>query len=134
MSTFKAVNFTRTNLDDLRGDLNAVLEKYGKQAGIEFNIGNISYNDHKADIKIEAMLPDDNEEFVTEEGRAYNVYAKMDGITIPLNAIVRSSSLGRVKMVGYKRRNRKYPYIVEQVSTGTRYKLDSKSINALSRV
>lgn len=131
---FKAINFTRTNLNDLRADLNEVLERYGNQAGLDIKIGNISYSDHDATIKIEAKLPDASGNIVSAEEKAYNIYAKMDGINIPVNGFAKSPSLGKVRMVGYKTRNRKYPYIVEQVSSGKRYKMGTSSAMALSRV
>jgi len=128
---FKAVQFTKSNLNDLRNDLDAVLSKYSKESGIHFNIGNIRFNEVESTIKLTATLPNANGKIQTAEQKAFNMFAKMDSISVKLNGLGSSRNLGTVKMIGYKSRNRKYPYIVEQVSTGSRYKLSASSARSL---
>jgi hypothetical protein len=128
---FKAVQFTRSNLDDLRKDLDAVLSKYSKEAGIHFNIGSIRFSEREANLKLTASLPSSSGVFITAEQKDFNMFSGLDEISVKLNELGSSRNLGTVKMIGYKKGNRKYPYIVEQVSTGSRYKLSTSSARSL---
>jgi hypothetical protein len=129
---FKAVQFTKSNLNnDLRKDIDAVLSKYGKEAGVHFNVGNITFNELEANIKLTASLPSSSGVFITAEQKDFNMFSGLDEISVKLNELGSSRNLGTVRMIGYKARNRKYPYIVEQVSTGSRYKLSTSSARSL---
>jgi hypothetical protein len=128
---FKAVQFTKSNLNDLKKDLDAVLSAYSREAGVHFNIGNIRFGDVEATIKLTARLPNNEGAFQSAEQEAFKRFAELDSISVKLNELGTSRNLGTVKMVGYKSRNRKYPYIVEQVSTGSRYKLSTSSARSL---
>jgi len=128
---FKAVQFTKSNLDDLRKDLDAVLSKYSKEAGVHFNIGSIRFSEREANLKLTASLPSTGGMFTTAEEEDFDLFSRLDSISVGLHEVGSSRTLGNVKMVGYKSRNRKYPYIVEQVSTGSRYKLSTSSARSL---
>lgn len=131
---FKAVEFTKSNLNDLRKDLDAVLSKYGKEVDVHLNVGNIRFNESEATIKLTATLPNATGKFQTAEQKAFDMFSKSDSISVTLNGLGTSRNLGTVKMIGYKTRNRKYPYIVEQVSTGSRYKLSTSSARSLTPI
>ena len=128
---FKAVQFTKSNLDDLRKDLDTLLSKYSKEAGIHFNIGSIRFSEREANLKLTASLPSTGGMFTSAEEEAFDMFSRIDSISVGLHEVGSSRTLGNVKMVGYKSRNRKYPYIVEQVSTGSRYKLSTSSARSL---
>lgn len=121
---FKAVEFTKSNLQDLRKDLDAVLSKYSKESEVHFNVGNIRFSASEATIKLTAKLADSSGAFRSAEAGAFDMFAKLDSIALKLNERGVSKTLGDVRFVGYKSRNRKYPYIVEQIKTGARYKMD----------
>lgn len=122
---FKAVEFTKANLQDLRKDLDAVLSKYSKESEVHFNVGNISFNSAEATIKLTATLADANGVVRSADADVFDMFAKLDSISLKLNERGVSKTLGNVRFVGYKSRNRKYPYIVEQINTGSRYKMDA---------
>ena len=124
---FKAVEFTKSNLDNLRKDLDSVLSKYSKESGVHFNVGNITYSASEAKIKLSATLATSANIVKTQEEKAFDMYSVFDSVALKLGKHGTSSSLGEVKFVGYKSRNVKYPYIVEQIKTGTRYKMDASS-------
>ncbi|HHZ96592.1 MAG TPA: hypothetical protein EYN67_13810 [Flavobacteriales bacterium] len=129
---FKGTQFTSRNLDDLRTDIETLLEAYGERVGgVKFKMGKIKYSAESATISLEANLPDSTGKVITAEMKAYNVYAQMDGINIALGGFANSRTLGRVKMDGYKPRNTKYPYIVTQVSTGKSYKMPLSNVRQL---
>lgn len=121
--SFKAVEFTKSNLNDLRSDLTTLLSEYTKKTGVHFNVGNIRFSSNEANIKLSATLPNAQGVLESAEEKAFNMFAKMDHIALKLNELGVSSTLGYVKFVGYKSRNRKYPYIVEQRASGKRYKM-----------
>ena len=68
------------------------------------------------------------------EMKDYEHYAPLDSITIPLHGYAESPTLGEVKMYGYKSRNRKYPYIVEEMRSGKLYKITTWSAKRLVEV
>jgi len=129
--SFKAVQFTKSNLQDLRKDLDLVLSKYSKETGVHFNVGNITFRELEANIKLTASLPNKGGVFKTSEEEAFEMFSKLDSVSLKLNELGTSKNLGPVKFVGYKSRNKKYPYIVEQVSTGSRYKLSTSSARSV---
>ena len=131
---FKAVQFTKSNLNDLREDLNKVLSKYSSEVGIHCNVGDIRFSEREANIKLTVSLPSTNGIFTTAEEEAFDLFSRLDSISVGLHEVGTSRRLGEVKMVGYKARNRKYPYIVEQVSTGSRYKLSKSSARSICPV
>ena len=124
---FKAINFTSKNVRDLRREMDDVLARYTERTGVEFKVGNIRFNSQLASIKVEATLPG----HTPQEEVDYLVAAPMDGITFPVGTVVTGVGLEKVRMIGYKPRNRKYPYIVEKVATGRRYKISALSAKSL---
>jgi len=120
---FKAVEFTKSNLTELRRDLDTLLSEYSKRSGVHFNVGNIRFDSNQATIKLSATLPSASGK--TPEEEAFDMFAKLDHIALKLGEAGSTRQLGDVKFVGYKSRNRKYPYIVEQIKTGSRYKMST---------
>ena len=45
-------NFDKVTLMNIRKELNAVLAKYGDEAGLEFDVGSIKFSDESFDAKI----------------------------------------------------------------------------------
>jgi hypothetical protein len=131
---FKGTRFTSRNLDDLRTDIETLLEAYSERVGVKFKTGKIKYSAESATISLEANLPDPTGRTMTKEMRDYKSYAPMDGITIALGGYANSRTLGKVKMEGYKPRNTRYPYIVTQVSTGKSYKMPLSNVKMLEEV
>ena len=62
---FRANQFTKSNLQDLRKDLDTVLSKYSIEAGIHSNIGSIRFSEREANIKLTVSLPSANGVFRT---------------------------------------------------------------------
>lgn len=84
--------------------------------------GKIRYSEGSATIQVEATLP--KSDVLTSEQKAVGIYSDFK-----FGDQVRVNQLGIVKIVGYKTRNRKYPFIVEPTGgKGGRYKLSENQV------
>ena len=105
--------FDKTNLKNVRADLNAILSKYAKDNGIEINIGNISFTAGTFTTKMEAKVKGAktiNDVWLDDAMRKF--------------AFVKTSKCGKT-LVGYNPRAGKYPYIFEDA--GKKYKCSEAS-------
>jgi|GEM_PF-4401441 hypothetical protein len=118
----KKINeFNKGNLKEFRHELDAVLTKFGVKVGLDIRSEKINYNDSTATITIDAKLHGSQ----SREAMELELYSDFKE-----NDIIRIKQLGEVRFVGYKTKNRKYPFIVETVHTGNRYKLSQQHVNA----
>lgn len=106
----KYSNFTKANLNTLRKELNEVLSKYGLDANLEFDVGNMRFSEHDVEIKVKAKVTGAKtmEDKLLEQ-QVVGLGLKMVGVN------------GQ-KLVGYNSSNWKYPFIYEH--RGKRYKCD----------
>jgi len=106
--------FTPKNLEALRAQLTQVLADAGFD-NLEFDTGRIKYENAKCtvplEIKIKGMESFDDK------------YLKMEANRLGLTLEERN---GR-KLVEYKPRNTKYPFIYLDTRSGKRFKCDSRS-------
>lgn len=104
----KYSNFTKANLNTLRKELNEVLSKYGVDANLEFDVGNMRFSEHDVEIKVKAKVTGAKtmEDKLLEQ-QVVGLGLKMVGVN------------GQ-KLVGYNSNNWKYPFIYEH--HGKRYK------------
>ena len=93
------------------------------------HVGNASFSDtevtFKLSVKVKGSKP--------KEERDLEVYMSMMGCNIDKNRIVNYSAHNNnmdLKLVGYKRANRKYPFILQDVKTLKRYKFPTDWVNA----
>ena len=93
------------------------------------HVGNASFSDtevtFKLSVKVKGSKP--------KEERDLEVYMSMMGCNIDKNRIVNYSAHNNnmdLKLVGYKRTNRKYPFILQDVKTLKRYKFPTDWVHA----
>ncbi len=88
------------------------------------HVGNASFSDtevtFKLSVKVKGSQP--------KEERDLEVYMSMMGCNIDKDRIVKYREMD-LKLVGYKRANRKYPFIVQDVKTLKRYKFPTDWVN-----
>jgi hypothetical protein len=103
--------FNKQNLRSLRDEMNAVLAKYGMEANLQFEVGNMRFSETEVEVKVKAKIAG----------------AKTLGDTLLQN---RAASLGLKmsnargeRLIGYKPQNHKYPFIYE-TREGKRFKCD----------
>jgi hypothetical protein len=97
----KFAKFDRKNLTNLRAEMEAVLQKYGVDSNLEFEVGSMRFSDAEVTIK---------------------VTAKLKGARTMTDIILQSrvEALGLVmekngcKLVRYDTKKHKYPFIYEK--------------------
>jgi len=111
--------FNKETLTKLRKQLETDLAKY-KAFGLDFKVDRIKYSSTTATITIESKLKGSK----SKEVQALEFYSDFKE-----GDIIKIDQLGEVKLVGFKSKNRKYPFIVEAINTGKRYKLSQTHID-----
>ena len=112
--------FDRTNLKQIRTDLEAALDNLSKKHQISLTVGNISFNDMSFSTKIKAAITDgdnsiDKIEWATHAWR-FGLEEDDFGKTFTHN--------GKLYItVGIKPRSSKYPLVAQRVGTTDQYKM-----------
>jgi len=105
------MSLTRTQVKNLRSQLQAVLDANGVN-GYELDLGNARFSDTECTFKLVAKVTGSK----SQAESALDLYARLDGID-PKYVTARGD-----KLIEYKSRNTKYPYIFEN-KAGSRYKI-----------
>ena len=128
------INMNKQTVRELRDQLQAVLDKHAPMqssmlADLDIQIGNASFVDtevtFKLSVKVKGSKP--------KEERDLEDYLSMFGTRWDKDRIVNYSAHNNnmdLKLVGYKRANRKYPFILQDVKTLKRYKFPTDWVNA----
>ena len=105
---------------DLRDILNNVLNDNERLELFDVHVGNASFTDtevtFKLNVKVKGSKPKDQtdlEEYLSMTSRW--------GTDLDKDRVVNYRGMD-LKLVGYKRANRKYPFILQDVKTSKRYK------------
>ena len=115
----KITEFNKATLDQLRGEMQALFDKYEVKSNVNLHAGNISYSEAECTIKVTAKING----VMTREQKAIAMFSDFKyGDIVAVRGIV-----GKVKIVAYKARSPKYPFIVENAN-GSRYKLTEKDL------
>jgi hypothetical protein len=110
----KFSKFDRTNLNALRAEMAALLNKYGVDSNLEFEVGNMKFSANEVEIKVKA---------------------KVKGAKTLTNVILESrvAALGiKLKnkagdeLVDYNTRAPKMPFVYINAADGKRYKCDER--------
>lgn len=122
------ININKQTVRELRDQLQVILDKNAPMqssmlADLDIHIGNASFVDtevtFKLSVKVKGSKPKDERDL--EE--YLNFYAELDK-----DRIVKYREMD-LKLVGYKRANRKYPFILEDLKTSKRYKFPTDWVN-----
>ena len=128
------INLNKQTVRELRDQLQTVLDKYAPMqssmlADLDIQIGNASFVDtevtFKLSVKVKGSKP--------KEERDLEEYLSVFGTRWDKDRIVNYSAHNNnmdLKLVGYKRANRKYPFILQDVKTLKRYKFPTDWVNA----
>ena len=93
--------FDRTSLNTLRSDLQAVLDAYATNHGLEFDIGGIRFSDAEATIKVVTKI----------KGAVTRTDLNLQRMAAAYNLVLQKN--GRT-LVRYDTRKPKYPFIYEE--------------------
>ena len=128
------INMNKQTVRELRDQLQVVLDKHAPMqssmlADLDIQLGNASFVDtevtFKLSVKVKGSKP--------KEERDLEDYLSMFGTRWDKDRIVNYSAHNNnmdLKLVGYKRANRKYPFILQDVKTLKRYKFPTDWVNA----
>jgi hypothetical protein len=109
---------------DLRNEMNELLSKYGKTIGMEISVGNMSFSNSDIKIKVQATV----EGGVTIEESQMSLHLNSMIGRYNLNSKVKHK--GQIyELVGYKSRNRKYPFIYSK--GGQNFKCDMTQVEII---
>ena len=105
--------FDKTTLQNIRRELNEVLQKYAEANGMEMCVGNIKFSDGDFEAKVSAKIK--------------GAKSTTDKI---LESVMKSRGLKEIgaggrKLVGYNSRSYKYPFVYEQA--GKRFKCTTEA-------
>ncbi len=128
------INMNKQTVRELRDQLQVILDKHTPMqssmlADLDIQIGNASFVDtevtFKLSVKVKGSKP--------KEERDLEEYLSVFGTRWDKDRIVNYSAHNNnmdLKLVGYKRANRKYPFILQDVKTLKRYKFPTDWVNA----
>ena len=128
------INMNKQTVRELRNQLQVILDKHAPMqssmlADLDIQLGNASFVDtevtFKLSVKVKGSKP--------KEERDLEDYLSMFGTRWDKDRIVNYSAHNNnmdLKLVGYKRANRKYPFILQDVKTLKRYKFPTDWVNA----
>ena len=128
------INMNKQTVRELRDQLQVILDKHAPMqssmlADLDIQIGNASFVDtevtFKLSVKVKGSKP--------KEERDLEEYLSVFGTRWDKDRIVNYSAHNNnmdLKLVGYKRANRKYPFILQDVKTLKRYKFPTDWVNA----
>ena len=128
------INMNKQTVRELRDQLQVILDKHAPMqssmlADLDIQIGNASFVDtevtFKLSVKVKGSKP--------KEERDLDHYLSVFGTRWDKDRIVNYSAHNNnmdLKLVGYKRANRKYPFILQDVKTLKRYKFPTDWVNA----
>lgn len=122
----KITEFNRTTLPIIRKKLNEILTPLGKELGIDFSAGNISFTKTNASIKV-GMTTIQNGVVFSKERQDFKIHAGMYGLRsedIDKSFITDSDTY---TITGLGIRRRKYPIIAEN-SSGKSYIFSAETV------
>jgi|GEM_PF-2579097 len=95
-------NFDRATLATIRAELNAVLAKYGDEAGLQFELGSMKFSDQSFEVKMSCKIKGG------QSMKDKALVAMMEMLNLRENG-----SDGRV-LKAYNSRQYRYPFVYEQ--------------------
>ena len=112
---------------DLRDILNNVLNDNERLEHFDVHVGNASFTDTEVTFKLNVKVKGSKPKEETDLEEYMSVISKW-GDNWDRDRIVNYRGMD-LKLVGYKRANRKYPFILEDLKTSKRYKFPTDWVN-----
>jgi len=124
---------TRTNIAQIRAELEAAMKAIYAKHGVDVTVGRISYNDASFRCKIEGNVRGAGATAsVTPKAAALGkVAALLLGKDFSETKTYKNASLGLVKVTGYNSKAFKYPFIITQVATGKSYRVTQETVKQM---
>ena len=125
----KITQFNRPQLRTLRDELQTELNTLGARLGLNISAGNISYEQNACTIQVKAKINGK----LTRNQQSISMHASLLGLNnLKYGSILKSRS-GRVRLVDYKPRSPKYPWILE-LQNGNQIKTSDRGLQNMQEV
>jgi len=111
----------------MRVEMTKALDKIGKEFGLAFEIGRITFDHNSFKASVEGALtstPGESKLAIDFRKNCFKYGLK----ETDLGSVFKNASLERFEIIGAKPRNRKYPIIAKKVSNGKEYKFTTLSV------
>jgi len=118
----KITEMTRPVVRAMRPEIEAALAEFAKSTGLEIELGNGLFSSTEVTFKVTAKLAGAE----SKEEKALSLFGYKPGQIVSIQG-------RKMKLVGYKSRNRKYPFIVKEMGAagnGQIYKVSESMIVA----
>ena len=106
--------FTKSQLDTLRKQMQNALKMFGDKADMTIEVGNCRYSGGQATFQVKCLLKGAK----TKEQQDLEFYAKLEGIDTTAIAKLQGEDMS---IVGYKTRARKKPWILQRLRDGAEF-------------
>ncbi len=129
--------FDKTNLKNLRADVDAAMGNIASKYGIAIRLGNISFLPEKATGKVEFVVTNNTSDGTSVNPREavmkpdFKRYAHAFGLKPEQYGVIFIFGQERYKLVGLKPRAPKLPVIATNIANGTSYKLPESALIGL---
>ena len=126
----KLTQINSTVCSNLRDEINEAIQMVANKYGIEIKAGSAKYSTNTAEFKLNVSIVDANGIAQTPEVRDFNHYCTMFGLKKEHLGQTITISGEKMKIVGLKSANRKYPIIAECIYSNKRYKLNEQTVRS----
>lgn len=106
--------FSRSQLDTLRKQMQNALKMFGDKADMTIEVGNCRYSGGQATFQVKCLLKGAK----TREQQDLEFYAELHGIDTTAIAKLQGEDMS---IVGYKTRARKKPWILQRLRDGAEF-------------
>ena len=106
--------FTKSQLDTLRKQMQNALKMFGDKADITFDVGNCRYSGGQATFQVKCLLKGAK----TREQQDLEFYAELLGLDIDKTCKLRGEDM---KLSGYKSRARKNKWVLQRLRDGAEF-------------
>ena len=106
--------FTKSQLDTLRKQMQNALKMFGDKADMTIEVGNCRYSGGQATFQVKCLLKGAK----TREQQDLEFYAKLEGIDTTAIAKLQGEDMS---IVGYKSRARKNKWILQRLRDGAEF-------------
>ena len=116
MTKTKFTKFDRATCRALRAELQEVMNKYASKANLDIEVGHMSFDVNDVKIKVNAKIKGAK----SHDQKNLEMFARLDGITKFVNS-------NGDKLLAFKPRSPKYPYVYQCGADGKMYKASTST-------
>lgn len=115
------MKMTKTNIKNLRNEMNAELEVLAKKYGVTISVGNASYTNNNVTFKVEVANQNQSGLTLNKKATALLEQVKLRKLNFTLGSVIVLQ--GReFKVVGFNTRAKKFPIEIQGLDDNLKYK------------